>query len=326
MLFISGYADVAPVDGDRSERQFSQQAVRGVKSSSAACRELLADVRANRGRLRDAQWSRENTGTGRGETPRRRTTPESAGRAQARSWRRSNATPRRFKTVPKRPLRVLIVDDEEPVRKFVERVMSEAGYETATASDGPEALEAAETFEPIDVLVTDVMMPQMAGDELARRFRQKRAGTEGPLSDRVQRPVVQGEGHALGRRGVPRQAVQREGPRAGGVAARLGQARLTPRRLAAARVHLEVRVLLERSHRHEGPAIAQRQPIFGAAVRAPLPRRAARARRSPPASRPPAARPAGRCRAPRRGTGTTGRRPSAGCGRSSRRRARSSTR
>ena len=78
----------------------------------------------------------------------------------------------RFRTVPKRPLRILIVDDEEPVRKFVERVMSEAGYETATASDGPEALEAAKKFDPVDVLLTDVMMPQMAGDELARRLRQ----------------------------------------------------------------------------------------------------------------------------------------------------------
>ena len=82
----------------------------------------------------------------------------------------------RFKTVPKRPLRVLIVDDEEPVRKFVQRVMTEAGYETATASDGPEALEAAAAFEPVDVLVTDVMMPKMAGDELARRFRQNEPG------------------------------------------------------------------------------------------------------------------------------------------------------
>jgi CheY-like chemotaxis protein len=82
----------------------------------------------------------------------------------------------RFKAGPKRRLRILIVDDEEPVRKFVERVMGEAGYDTASASDGPEALAAAATFEPIDVLVTDVMMPQMAGDELARRFRQKEPG------------------------------------------------------------------------------------------------------------------------------------------------------
>jgi len=69
------------------------------------------------------------------------------------------------------PLRVLVVDDEELVRKFVERVLREAGYTTATASDGPEALETTSRLEPFDVLVTDVMMPQMTGDELASRLR-----------------------------------------------------------------------------------------------------------------------------------------------------------
>ena len=78
----------------------------------------------------------------------------------------------RVKTPPSRPLTVLVVDDEELVRKFVERVMREAGYETATASDGPEALEVAAKLERFDILVTDVMMPQMTGDELARRLRQ----------------------------------------------------------------------------------------------------------------------------------------------------------
>ena len=73
-----------------------------------------------------------------------------------------------------RTLRILVVDDEEPVRKFVERVLREAGYETAMASDGPEAIEAAQKLQPLDLLLTDVMMPQMSGDELARRLRQSR--------------------------------------------------------------------------------------------------------------------------------------------------------
>lgn len=77
----------------------------------------------------------------------------------------------RMKATPSRPLSVLVVDDEDLVRKFVERVLREAGYQTATASDGPEALEVAAGLESFDILVTDVMMPQMTGDELARRLR-----------------------------------------------------------------------------------------------------------------------------------------------------------
>jgi CheY-like chemotaxis protein len=75
------------------------------------------------------------------------------------------------KAEPSRPETVLVVDDEEMVRKFVERVLREAGYQTATASDGPEALEVAAKLASVDILVTDVMMPQMTGDELARRVR-----------------------------------------------------------------------------------------------------------------------------------------------------------
>jgi two-component system cell cycle sensor histidine kinase/response regulator CckA len=77
----------------------------------------------------------------------------------------------RVKAAPPRPLRALVVDDEELVLKFVERVLREAGYDTVTASDGPEALEMAARAEAFDVLVTDVMMPQMTGDELARQIR-----------------------------------------------------------------------------------------------------------------------------------------------------------
>jgi two-component system cell cycle sensor histidine kinase/response regulator CckA len=82
----------------------------------------------------------------------------------------------RMKSTPPPPLSVLVVDDEELVRKFVERVLREAGYQTATASDGPEALEVAAKLATFDILVTDVMMPQMTGDELARRVCVTRPG------------------------------------------------------------------------------------------------------------------------------------------------------
>ena len=67
---------------------------------------------------------------------------------------------------------VLVVDDEEPVRKFVERVMQSAGYQVAVAGDGPQAIEVAEQMTRLDILVTDLMMPEMLGDEIARRLRQ----------------------------------------------------------------------------------------------------------------------------------------------------------
>jgi two-component system, cell cycle sensor histidine kinase and response regulator CckA len=72
--------------------------------------------------------------------------------------------------IPAGPL--LIVDDEEPVVKFVDRVLREAGYKTVTATNGPDAIETAKKIGPLGALVTDVMMPGMTGDELARILRQ----------------------------------------------------------------------------------------------------------------------------------------------------------
>ena len=73
-----------------------------------------------------------------------------------------------------RPMSVLIVDDEGSVRQFVDRALREAGYTTTVVSDGLEAIKVAATLDPLDILVTDLMMPQMTGDELARRLRQSR--------------------------------------------------------------------------------------------------------------------------------------------------------
>jgi two-component system, cell cycle sensor histidine kinase and response regulator CckA len=68
---------------------------------------------------------------------------------------------------------ILVVDDEEPVRRFVQRVLQESGCQPVLASDGPEAIEIAERLASVELLITDLMMPQMTGDELARRLRLK---------------------------------------------------------------------------------------------------------------------------------------------------------
>ena len=66
----------------------------------------------------------------------------------------------------------LVVDDEESNRTFAAQVLSEANYEVVSASDGPEVLRIVEEQSPFDLFVVDVLMPQMQGDELARRLRQ----------------------------------------------------------------------------------------------------------------------------------------------------------
>ena len=68
--------------------------------------------------------------------------------------------------------RILVVDDEESMRRLAERALRDAGYEVALASDGPEALRLVEEQGPFDVSVIDIMMPEMQGDELGRRIRQ----------------------------------------------------------------------------------------------------------------------------------------------------------
>jgi two-component system, cell cycle sensor histidine kinase and response regulator CckA len=70
------------------------------------------------------------------------------------------------------PRRILIVDDEEPMRLFLHTVLATAGYDSVVAADGPDALATLEREGPFDVIVTDVMMPQMRGYELAQRARQ----------------------------------------------------------------------------------------------------------------------------------------------------------
>ncbi len=70
------------------------------------------------------------------------------------------------------PPRVLVVDDEPTFRIYAEAALRMAGYQPAQAADGAEAITIFEHEGPFDLLVTDLMMPRMKGDELARVLRQ----------------------------------------------------------------------------------------------------------------------------------------------------------
>jgi len=74
---------------------------------------------------------------------------------------------------PHLPTRILIVDDEPVVVEFVQRVLETAGYELMTATSGEQALEICQRRGIPDLLVTDMKMPRMEGDELASKLRQQ---------------------------------------------------------------------------------------------------------------------------------------------------------
>jgi two-component system cell cycle sensor histidine kinase/response regulator CckA len=68
--------------------------------------------------------------------------------------------------------RVLIVDDDPEVRLLLDRILSTGGYHTTVAVDAADAIRLLKMWQPVDLLVTDVLMPDMAGDELARTLRE----------------------------------------------------------------------------------------------------------------------------------------------------------
>jgi DNA-binding NtrC family response regulator len=70
-----------------------------------------------------------------------------------------------------RPLEVLVVDDEEGIRVWLEEVLREAGHRVTSAADGAEALALA-LARTFDVIVTDIRLPRMDGMSLFRRIRQ----------------------------------------------------------------------------------------------------------------------------------------------------------
>ncbi|MEP7150144.1 MAG: response regulator [Nitrospira sp.] len=69
---------------------------------------------------------------------------------------------------------ILLVEDQQAVRQLLTQVLTEYGYKLLEASNGQEALRlVAATREPIHIVVTDVVMPQMTGPALVERLRRQ---------------------------------------------------------------------------------------------------------------------------------------------------------
>ena len=95
--------------------------------------------------------------------------------------------------------KVLVVDDDATLRMALTRYLEKRGYLTQDVASGIEALKLFEQ-DPPDLVVSDVMMPEMDGFEFCRRLRSIRSGqlvpfiflsSKGEVEDRVQ-------GHSIG--------------------------------------------------------------------------------------------------------------------------------
>jgi len=90
---------------------------------------------------------------------------------------------------------ILVVEDEEAVREVARRILSNRGYDVVTASSGDEALIVVEDdSRPIDLLLTDVIMPRMLGKELAEQAVRIRPGLPVLYMSGYAHPVLASQG------------------------------------------------------------------------------------------------------------------------------------
>jgi len=115
------------------------------------------------------------------------------------------AAPRRPRTfsAPRGSETVLVVEDDETLREIIVESLTACGYRILAAANGVEALDVASRFaERIDLLLTDVVMPQMNGKELADRLSPSHPEMRvlfmsGYADDAIERYEVSGEGMAF---------------------------------------------------------------------------------------------------------------------------------
>jgi CheY-like chemotaxis protein len=69
--------------------------------------------------------------------------------------------------------KVLVVDDNEDAADSLATLLDVMGYSVRIAYDGPEAIEAADEFQP-EVALLDIGLPRLSGYDIARHVRQKR--------------------------------------------------------------------------------------------------------------------------------------------------------
>jgi len=83
---------------------------------------------------------------------------------------KSPADPAELETRNPKLHKVLLVEDDKALRRYLEVTLERAGYEVLSAADGLEAMKLALSVS-VDLVVTDAMMPNLSGHELCRFLR-----------------------------------------------------------------------------------------------------------------------------------------------------------
>lgn len=81
---------------------------------------------------------------------------------------------------PSTAARILVVEDESDIAALVAYQLAHAGYQVRTASSGTEALRTVES-DPPDLVVLDIMLPGMSGDEFLKTLRSRRETSRTPV-------------------------------------------------------------------------------------------------------------------------------------------------
>ncbi len=90
---------------------------------------------------------------------------------------------------------ILLVEDEASLREMTSRILTRSGYQVCVADSGREALiRASDPDQPIDLLLTDVVMPEMLGNEVAARVGEIRPGVPALFISGYAQPILDTHG------------------------------------------------------------------------------------------------------------------------------------
>lgn len=70
------------------------------------------------------------------------------------------------------PKKVLVIEDDNGIRMAIQSILERQGYQVSSAVDGEEALKQVEA-EKVDVVLLDIFLPKITGDEFLKRIRAK---------------------------------------------------------------------------------------------------------------------------------------------------------